>query len=172
MEPFYVGLCDLGWGVFAARDLAPWEEILRFEGPPISLADTLAMGEYQANPLQVDFDLYLDIQPPGVLVNHSCDPNAGIVHDTVLVALRPIPRGEEIRFDYSTTMWEDCWTMECRCGSPHCRGVVRDFITLPAELQAEYLGLGIVQGFIVRRLREEAARSAGQELPAGGREGP
>jgi uncharacterized protein len=152
MDSIYVAQCDLGRGVFAGRDFAAWDEILRFSGPRISFAEALAKGEKQANPLQIDDEEYLDIEPPGVFVNHSCEPNAGIVEDRVLVALRPILRGEEIRFDYSTTMWEDMWTMECRCGSSRCRGVVRDFPDIPPEVQAEYLGLGVVQGFIVRRL--------------------
>jgi hypothetical protein len=159
VDSIYVAQCDVGRGVFAGKDFAAWEEILRFSGPSISFADTLAKGEDAANPLQVGDDEYLDIGAPGVLVNHSCAPNAGIIEDRVLVALRPIARGEEIRYDYSTTMWEDCWTMDCLCGSARCRGVVRDFPTLPAEIQAEYLRLGVVQGYIVRRLQAAAPTS-------------
>jgi len=42
--------------------------------------------------------------------NHSCDPNAGLQIDgqkVWLVAIKNITQGEEITWDYSTTMDED-----------------------------------------------------------------
>jgi len=161
MTPVFVAQCDLGRGLFAGRAFATGEAILRFEGPVITLADAIAKGDDQSNPLQIGDTLYLDIQPPGVFANHSCDPNTGITDDRVLVALRPIAVGEELRYDYSTTMWEGIWTMQCRCGSPKCRGVIDDFPELPAELRAAYLRLGVVQGFIVRRLRAASPAEPG-----------
>ena len=74
--------------------------------------------------------------------------NAGIVNDTTLIAIRLIARGEEIRFDYSTTMSQDTWTLECRCRAASCRGIVQNFEELPQWLQRRYLTLGIVQNFI------------------------
>lgn len=153
MSVVYVADCQFGRGVFARQDFAPGDEILRFRGPHLSLTDALAKGTDQANALQIDDALYLDTEAPAVFVNHSCEPNAGIVQDHILIALRPITRSEEIQFDYSTTMWEGFWTMRCLCGSQRCRGIVRDFPELPAHLQDEYLEAGIVQQFIVRRLR-------------------
>jgi uncharacterized protein len=152
MESVYTQQCELGIGLFASRAFQAGEEILRFSGREISLADTLAKGESEANALQVDDERYIDIGPPGVLANHSCDPNAGIVNDRVLTARRPIAPDEEICFDYSTTMWEGQWTMECRCGTPQCRGVVRDFPELPRPLREQYIQQRIVQSFIIRRL--------------------
>ena len=79
----------------------------------------------------------------------------------MLVALRPLAIGEEIRWDYSTSMWEDhdgAWTMPCRCGSAACRGVVDQFPTLPLEVQTRYLAQGIVMGFIADRLAKEKRR--------------
>ena len=45
-------------------------------------------------------------------------------------------------------MDEDNYTLECMCGSPHCRRVVLDFKFLPKEIQDKYLDLGGVQSFI------------------------
>ena len=149
-NPIYVAECKFGRGVFAARDIESGAELLRFTGPVIGFAE--ALTDAKGNPLQIADALYMDIEPPGVLVNHSCAPNTGILEDYSLVALRAIKQGEEIRYDYSTTMWEDEWTMPCACGASRCRGVVRDFPELPTEIQAEYLRLGVVQAFIVRRL--------------------
>jgi hypothetical protein len=79
----------------------------------------------------------------------------------VLAALRPIAEGEEARFDYSTSMWEELWSLDCRCGAARCRGVVGDFPCLSRKLREQYLSLGVVQRFIVSRLEREAASGAG-----------
>ncbi|MBS1787584.1 MAG: SET domain-containing protein-lysine N-methyltransferase [Acidobacteria bacterium] len=157
MEAVYVGNCDLGRGLFAGRNFEQSEGILRFRCPIISLAEVLARGKYQSNPIQVGNAEYVDIGPPGVFANHSCDPNAGIINNLDLIALRAIQQGEEIQYDYSTTMWEGFWTMSCLCNSLRCRKIVRDFPELPVELQTEYLRLGIVQSFIVQRLAISAS---------------
>jgi hypothetical protein len=95
----------------------------------------------------------MDLEKPGRYVNHSCVPNAGIKQHTQLVALRDISRGEEICYDYSTTMHENHWTMICKCGAPGCRKIVRDFRSLPEPLQRRYLDLEIVQPFIMLQLQ-------------------
>ncbi|MBM5824406.1 MAG: SET domain-containing protein [Cyanobacteria bacterium M_surface_10_m2_119] len=147
--------CEFGLGLFAVRPFAEGEEILEFSGPELSFEAMLAKGELEANTLQIDDSLYLDLGAPGVYANHSCLPNAGVRNDRQLVALRSIRAGEEIRYDYSTTMWENHWTMPCRCGQVNCRRVVADFPTLPSQLQRRYLHLQVVQRFIVERLRQQ-----------------
>jgi len=147
--------CDLGFGLFAGRPFAAEEQILVFTGPELSFDAMVTQGEAEANALQIDDYLYLNIGAPGVYANHSCLPNAGIRQDRQLVALRPIQAGEEIRYDYSTTMWEDHWTMDCRCGQVNCRRLIADFPTLPPLLQRRYLHLQVVQTFIVKRLRQQ-----------------
>jgi uncharacterized protein len=151
-----VGPCAFGRGLFATRAFLPGQSILVFTGPVLDHAGVLALGEDQAYALQIGPDEYLDTMPPGRYTNHSCDPNAGIMNDRVLTALRPIEVGEEIRFDYSTTMSEDHWTMECRCGDPFCRRVILDFHHLPPIAQNRYLQLGVVQRFIVDEVRRRS----------------
>lgn len=148
-----VGPSNTGTGLFAARTFAAGERILLLHGLRFEREDPIHLTDKGANLLQTGRRTYILLEPPGVYANHSCDPNAGIAGNRALVALRDIPAGEEIRFDYSTTMDEDFWTMECRCGAATCRGVVGDFKTLPPEVQARYLERGVVQGFIARRAR-------------------
>jgi hypothetical protein len=137
--------------VFAARPIARGERILVFRGRPVAAGDPIHYTPEGANLLQIDSLSYIYPRPRAVFVNHSCNPNAG-VHDRVtLIALRDIAAGEEIRFDYSTTMDEDLWTMECRCGDARCRRVVRDFKYLPARARARYLALGVVPDFVRRQ---------------------
>ena len=102
-------------------------------------------------PLQIGPNEYIDSQEPGVLVNHACFPNAGIRNDRFLMAIQDILPGQEIFFDYSTTMDEDNWTLECKCGSPNCRHIIKDFRYLPIDVQRKYLKLNIVQSFIAKK---------------------
>jgi len=62
--------------------------------------------------------------------------------------LRDIVQGEEITYDYSTTMNDneekikkagrELWTCKCSCGSKSCRGVIDQFKTLPEETKRFY----------------------------------
>jgi hypothetical protein len=147
----YIAACPVGRGLFAAEPIIAGAEILRFTGPLLSLNEVRALGPAAANALQVGVDRYLYLDEPGRLVNHSCHPNAAVRNDTALVAIRDIARNDEICFDYSTTV-SDGWTMECRCGSVDCRGLIVAFQLLPERLRRQYALLGQVQRFIVQEV--------------------
>lgn len=152
---------DVGLGLFATRSLAAGERILEFRGRVIDFAGTLAKGDRECDALQIGPDLYLDLEDPGRCTNHSCDPNTGVRNNGVtLIAVRPIGAGEEIRFDYSTTMDDDHWTMDCFCGSPRCRRRILDFRWLPKERKLEYIALGIVPAFLVAAELERGSLTA------------
>ncbi len=144
----FVERCDVGLGLFAARSFRKGECMIVFEGPLVEGHE----GRLLSDAIQIGPEVYIDPVPPGKYVNHSCNPNAGLVNNVYLHALRDIPEGAEIRFDYSTSMGESFWTLECACNSPVCRGLVADFVQLPPELRAKYLELGIVQDFIKQGL--------------------
>ena len=163
---FHIDECDVGLGVFANRDIRPGEVILAFGGPVIDFAETKRRGSRECMPIQFAQNQYYDTQPPGVFVNHSCDPNAGIRNDRDLVALRQIRLGEEVRFDYSTTMEEQSFTMQCLCGTRKCRRVVADFSTLPPDVQERYVAERIVMSFILQKRAE-----GGRDRAAGGLSG-
>lgn len=138
-----------GLGLFAVGRIAAGAKIMVFTGQLLHLDEVLASGRDECYPLQLGRWTYLDLDVRSRVVNHSCAPNAGLRSDRILVALRDIAAGEEICYDYSTTMSERRWTMECACGTPACRGVIGDFHDLPIALQEHYLQLGVVQSFIV-----------------------
>jgi hypothetical protein len=143
-----VAQCDVGRGVFANRSFRPGELILVFVGEPYDRSHPIHDTPEACNLLQVGPTSYILPRPIGLYVNHSCNPNAGLRGTTELVAIRDIPAGAEIRFDYSTNMDEDLWTMPCACREPSCRGVVRDFKHLPLAVRRRYLELRIVPEFV------------------------
>lgn len=145
-----VGDCELGRGLFATKPYRPGELILVLRGSRYDRGDPIHLGDRGANLLQTGPRSYILPLPPGVYANHSCNPNAGIHRNRRLIAIKDIMPGQEIRFDYSTTMDEDFWTMTCNCGETLCRGLIRDFKYLPAQLQSHYLDLGVVQKFIAK----------------------
>jgi len=88
--------------------------------------------------------------------NHPCNPNSGLKIQNgkaILVAIKNIKSGEEITWDYSTTMNEDDWEMDCVCGSKNCRGRIRDFKYLPENVQQKYINLRIVPKYILENLK-------------------
>jgi agmatinase len=159
-----VGATTVGRGLFVTRDFAEGEEILVFTGKEIDFAGSLAKGDRECDAFQIGPDRYLDLDPPGVFINHSCDPNTGVRDGVRLVALGDLRSGEEIRYDYSTTMDEDHWTMECRCGSRRCRGVIRDFKWLPNDVKRELLRRDVVPSFLAGS-RPESARASARATP-------
>jgi hypothetical protein len=137
--------------LFAGEAIATGTCLLEFSGPLLTLADVRTKGPAAANALQIGVDRYLYLDEPGRYVNHSCAPNAAVIGDTHLVAIRPIANEEEILFDYSTTV-SDGWTMKCLCGTPECRGLIVAFQMLPERLRQHYAVLGHVQRFILEQV--------------------
>ena len=144
-----------GHGVFSEESIKSGATILHFTGPLLRYQQTTP----QTLAVQIGPDLYLGASG-GMddYVNHSCDPNAGLRIDGLnveLIALRDIAAGEEICFDYSTTMNEDDFEMRCRCASPSCRKLIRDFKHLPSELKRRYANLGVAPAYNLRYLQPD-----------------
>ncbi len=146
-----VGKSPHGLGLFAATEIRAGMQIMVFTGEVLGLDDVLASGYDESYPLQLERLAYLDLDVRSRVVNHSCAPNAGLRSDRMLIALRDIMAGGEIFYDYSTTMSERRWTMQCACGEPSCRRTIGDFHDLPMSIQQYYLRLGVVQSFIVKQ---------------------
>ncbi len=151
----YISDTDVGKGIFAKNLIKKNEVVLKFSGSTISSGQINdKQGKYrEGRSVQIDANKYIGTERPGVFTNHSCNPNAGVKNDIILIAIRNIKRDEEIRFDYSTTMDEDQWTLKCKCGQKNCRKIIKDFKYLPKNTQKKYLKLDIVQKFIARKYR-------------------
>ncbi|KAK1532157.1 glycosyl hydrolase family 7 [Colletotrichum costaricense] len=96
---------------------------MRLQGPPLEID-----GEFMSGPTR--------------FINHSCEPNLRIfarvgdhadkhIHDLAFFALRDIPRGEQLTFDYVDGVSDDAVDAKdkskqgdmvpCLCGSKNCR---------------------------------------------------
>lgn len=158
-NPFAVRDTHLGKSVFATDGFAAGVTITRFSGArlPARKLPRRLLGRADRY-LQIASDTYLG--PSGAiddLINHSCAPNAGLrfLDDAViLIALRDIAPGEEVAWDYSTTLADASWAMTCACGAAECRGVIRAFETLPVERQEWYRARNLVAPYL--RGREAA----------------
>jgi len=135
-----------GRGLFA-RDAIARGEIVAVKGGHVltrarwaDLEPTLGAAE-----IQIAEDLFIAPVRPGhrdgamLFTNHSCDPNLAIQGQIVLVAMRDIAAGEELTIDWATTD-DGSYTLDCRCGSPRCRGTVTGKDWMKPELQARYRG--------------------------------
>lgn len=146
----YVATSTHGFGVFASRKFSLGEEILDIDG--VVVPDPADGSDDESLLIQVDLERYVYPSSPARYLNHSCDPNAALTPAMALIARRLIAEGEEIRFDYSTCILDDPWTLACRCGSASCRGTVGDFRLLPVDIQASYLQDDHVLAFVSRFL--------------------
>jgi len=162
-----------GHGSFATVDIPAGSTIQTLVGVTISYPEVvrrvLAGVEGIDDPLQVGVRTFLDLEESSRQFNHSCDPNAGLRKRSELFALRDIAAGEEITFDYSTTISPTTWWMRCECGAPNCRGVVADVRSIPPRTLQRYIRLGALQRFMLRLIRQPGWRKRRPGEPKRGR---
>ena len=134
-----------GRGVVAGRVIAKGERICEYKGDRIGWPE--AMRRHPHNPAEpfhtfyfsVDDDTVIDGNANGNIarwINHSCEPNCEAdqveingVTRIFISALRRIPAGEELHYNYGLSL-DERYTpklkkqFECRCGSPRCTGTM------------------------------------------------
>jgi len=150
----------MGSGTYAVSKIHRGEFIRNLSGEELSypeLLKRLRSGEENIDdPLQVGAHLFIDLDEPSRLINHSCDPTAGIRGKNTLVAIRDIEEDEEITYDYSATVGtNNAWGMKCLCGSPRCRKVIGNVLSIPEDSLKNYVENRALQDFIIRQLVEK-----------------
>ncbi len=127
-------------GLFATKRIPADEEIIPYVGEKISKkeGDRRAIDLAEEREGTEDASVYMFILDDDYdidgnvphntarLINHSCEPNceAQIIEDEIwIVALREIPKGEELTFDYGFDL-EHYEEHPCRCGRPSCVGYI------------------------------------------------
>jgi len=143
-----------GWGSFALEPIPAGETVAAFGGWIVTGAYLAELSDdRQSRSIQVDSDLYLvsgDTPEPGDMLNHSCEPNCGLLGQTLLVAMRDIAPGEEMCFDYAMCDASDYDEFSCLCEAPTCREVVTGADWRDPDLQTKYDGW--FSPYIARRI--------------------
>lgn len=133
-----------GSGIFATAPFKKDDVLIVWSGLIVNDRQLLSLSDYKrTHGLQVEENLFqvpVNDDDPADMVNHSCDPNAGILGQIVLVAFRDIQPGEEICFDYAMSDSNPYDEFRCQCGSPLCRGVVLGEDWKRPDLQQRYKG--------------------------------
>jgi hypothetical protein len=131
----FVQKTEKGKGVFASRHFRKGETVV--VGRRVEI-----LPERTTRSLQMDVDLHIELDEPGVLINHSCSPNTGVQNNQFgaynFVALVDIPAGTEITWDYETTEYISIAISQCLCGSSECRSKILGFKFLPVEIKNKY----------------------------------
>ncbi len=155
-----------GKGCFALRPIAKGETIHILSGELLTgdeIDRRIISGKARPDDeLQIDEDLFYQLDTPSYFFNHSCDPNGGIRNRSELFALRNIAEGEELTYDYATTVGTEIapswllvnnnWVMECNCKSETCRGEIRPVTSIPENTLHRYFKIGAFPNFIRNQL--------------------
>lgn len=130
-----------GKGVFAVQDIAEGETLIEYVGEIISWQEAQARHPHDA--AQPNHTFYFSLEDGTVIdalhggnssrwINHSCNGNceADEVGGRVFIkALRNIPAGEELNYDYGLII-DERYTAKlkadypCWCGASTCRGTL------------------------------------------------
>ena len=130
-----------GKGVFAVQDIAEGETLIEYVGEIISWQE--AQARHPHDPAQPNHTFYFSLEDGNVIdalhggnssrwINHSCAGNceADEVDGRVFIkALRNIPSGEELNYDYGLII-DERYTPKlkaeypCWCGASTCRGTL------------------------------------------------
>ena len=154
-----------GLGIFAASPIGRGETVAGFGGQVYERSEFDRLDSHRrAHSIQIDTDLFLvipgDHLEPADYANHSCEPNAGLLGNMLVVAMTDITPGEEICFDYAMCDADDYDEFVCECGTPSCRGLVTGADWKRPELQARYAGY--FSSYLANRIAAEATPRPGQ----------
>lgn len=136
-----------GSGIFNKEKIYKNERLMAFGGFVLTKEQVLALSEEMIRSvLQIDDHLWLASNCTSMqdedLVNHSCDPNAGLKGQVLLVALRDIEPNEEITMDYAMAVHEFIGmdAFKCTCQAKNCRLLITQDDWKLKDLQKRYDG--------------------------------
>ena len=132
-----------GNGVFAAREIPAGTRIIDYGGRRITSEQADAM--HPVNPDDPFHTFFFSLSTGKIIdggnrgtdarwINHSCAPNCETQENDAgtrvhIIALRDIPAGEELFYDYGLVMDGKITKKlqkeyQCLCGNPECRGTM------------------------------------------------
>ncbi len=110
-----------GLGVFAAQSFVIGDRLTIFDSEFVEYPTRYTIQVDQRKHLVTEGNL-------GAFLNHSCDPNARFVAETLeMIAIKPIKKGEEVTFNYLSSEWDMAAPFACQCGADGCHKTIRGF---------------------------------------------
>jgi len=154
-----------GRGVYARLPIAAGEVLAVWGGEVVSGERLRRAGPAAVRvSLQIEDNLYLvsGREGPADWINHSCEPNAGLRGQVVLVAMRDIEVDEEICYDYAMSDGSDYDVLDCCCGTSSCRRKITGRDWRIPELVQRYHGYfsPYIQARIDREQQRKRARDS------------
>lgn len=115
-------------GCYTSRPVKKGSLVTEYTGPRITIAEADAL--YEDSPRTYLFGLtngthVIDGDGASAFINHSCNPNceADEIDGRVLItAIKNIPSGEELSYDYNLYDGDLDDLSPCYCGAKNCRG--------------------------------------------------
>ena len=114
-------------GVFAKAPIARHEFLVAFGGMFVTQDSLDELSHHTAvHGIQIEDHLFLVPEELGEAdyMNHSCEPNAGLSGQIIVVALRDIAADEEVCYDYAMSDGSDYDEFTCLCLAATCRGTI------------------------------------------------
>ncbi|MBZ0297677.1 MAG: SET domain-containing protein-lysine N-methyltransferase [Anaerolineae bacterium] len=152
-----------GYGIFALQPIQKGDLIAAWGGSVYTQADFTHLDEtLRSLSVQIAEGLFLVPEKigPGDRINHCCNPNAGILGYSILVAMRDIVPGEEVCYDYAMTDGDAYDEFTCACGAPDCRKHISGNDWRNPELWTRYEGyFSIYLQQRIERLKQLQAES-------------
>ncbi len=117
-------------GCYTTAPIPRGAHVVEYTGPRI--AKDLADEKYEDSPTTYLFglgngDIVIDGHGTAMFINHSCDPNCEteeIDGHVWIIALRNIPAGAELTYDYQLYDGGDDDAARCTCGAKQCRSTM------------------------------------------------
>lgn len=140
-----------GSGVFAKEAINKGEMVAVWGGVIYSKKDLIELSKEHPDMLTHPFGVYKDYYMgplnPGDPIddaetfNHSCDANAGVKGQIIVVARKDIKAGEEVCFNYETVEIDPaCLGFDCKCGTKNCHRLIDGSAWKNPEFRKEYEG--------------------------------
>lgn len=132
-----------GFGSFAIQPICAGELLVIWSGRVMPEKAFMQLSENERSiSIQIEDGIFLAPleAEKADYINHSCNPNGGLLGASNLIAMRDIEIGEEITFDYAMSDSTPYDQFECGCGAPNCRGKVTGNDWQLTELWERYAG--------------------------------
>ncbi|XP_068108690.1 histone-lysine N-methyltransferase ASH1L isoform X2 [Hyperolius riggenbachi] len=129
-----------GWGIRTKEPLRSSQFIIEYLGEVVSEQEfrNRMIEQYHNHNdhycLSLDSGMVIDSYRMGNearFINHSCDPNCEMqkwsvngVYRIGLYALKDMPAGTELTYDYNFHAFNTEQQQLCKCGFEHCRGII------------------------------------------------